>query len=207
MSRVVCYQCHRAKVACLCNRIKKHQNQVEVIVLQHPDEANNPKASAIIAELGLEHYQCWVGEDFSQHEGFQRLIVGNTESIVLLYPAEGAIELNNEGGSDQRSIKHLIVIDATWRKARKIWALNAGLHLLKTYRLVTGKGSSYRIRKIPKEGYLSTVESVVEGLRVLESGVEGYQALLDLFREMIDFQIEKMGERTWKENYKKEREQ
>ncbi len=176
-------------------------------MLQHPDEANNPKASAIIAELGLEHYQCWVGEDFSQHEGLQRLIAGSTERIALLYPVEGAIELNKARVVHQSEVECLVVIDATWRKARKIWALNTELHLLKTYRLVTGKGSSYRIRKIPEEGYLSTVESVVEGLRMLEGGAERYQALLDLFREMIDFQIEKMGEQIWKENYRNEREQ
>ncbi|VAW70227.1 hypothetical protein MNBD_GAMMA10-1577 [hydrothermal vent metagenome] len=206
MSRAVCYQCHRAKVACLCNRIKKHQNQVAIIVLQHPDEVKNPKASAIIAELGLAHYQCWVGEDFSQHSGFQRLIAGNTEHIALLYPTEAAIVLNEEGVVEQGEIKYLIVIDATWRKARKIWALNAQLQALKVFRLVTGKASSYRIRKVPEAGYLSTVESIVEGLRVLEGGAERYQGLLDLFREMIDFQIEKMGKQTWKENYKKEKE-
>ncbi len=206
MSRAFCYQCHRAKVACLCNRIEKYQNQVAVTVLQHPDEAGHPKASAIIAELGLAYYQCWVGEDFSQHEGFQCLISGNTEHIALLYPAEGAIALNEAGVANQRGIKHLIIIDATWRKARKIWALNTDLHLLKAYRLATGKGSNYRIRKAPEEGHLSTVESIVEGLRVLEGGAERYQALLDLFTEMIDFQIEKMGEQTWRENYKEERE-
>jgi len=61
MSRAFCYQCYRAKVACLCGRIEKQQNQIKTIVLQHPAEAKNAKASAIIAELGLEQYECWVG--------------------------------------------------------------------------------------------------------------------------------------------------
>jgi len=200
MSREFCYSCHRAKVACLCDRIEKQKNRVNIIVLQHPDEANNPKGSTIIAKLGLKQYKCWKGEDFSQNKALKELIDTDAEEILLLYPSEQATELCAAEAAD---IKYLLVIDATWRKARRIWEKTPCLHRLKTVKLAQNISSNYRIRKAPRAGYLSTVESIVAALRVLEPEPQGYKPLLQLFDEMIDFQIKNMGSDTYKENYRK----
>jgi len=201
MSREVCYVCHRAKVACLCGRIERQANQIKVIVLQHPDEARHAKGSAIIAELGLRQYQCWVGENFTQHEKLNALIKNRADEIRVLYPAEQALEL---GAVNNSPVEYLIIIDATWRKARRIWECNTHLHGLMCVALSAEKTSNYRIRKVPQVGYLSTVESIVEGLRQIEGRPQAYQPLLDLFDEMVDFQIENMGEAIYRENYEKE---
>lgn len=206
MSRAFCYQCRRAKVTCLCGRIEKQPNEIKIIVLQHRSEVSNPKGSAIIAELGLQKYQRWVADDFSNHEGLNALLTGHLSQVAVLYPTEGAEELNQhwQPNADLK-INHLIIIDATWRKAKKIWELCPELHKLPTIRLSFEQISNYRIRKVPGDGYLSTVESIVEALRSLESRPQAYQALLDLFAEMIDFQIEKMGEHTYLKNYSAEK--
>lgn len=202
MTRAFCYQCRRAKVACLCGRIEKQPNDVSVIVLQHPDETNNPKGSAIIAELGLKQYQRWIGEDFSQHEALNQLLEQKASQTVMLFPADQAVELDDAWlAEESREIKYLIVIDATWRKARKIWQLSSNLHAVPAIKFTASRQSDYRIRKIPQEGYLSTIECVVEGLRLLEGRPKSYQSLLDLFNQMIDFQIDKMGESTYQKNY------
>jgi len=204
MSREVCYVCKRAKVACLCGRIKPQANQLKVIVLQHPDEARHAKGSAIIAELGLQQYQCWVGEDFTQHAQLNALIENQADKIRVLYPAEQAVEwLPRNQSGNKLSVAYLIVIDATWRKARRIWESNGQLHALSCVKLSPKKASNYRIRKVPQVGYLSTVESIVEGLRQIEGQAQAYQPLLDLFDEMVDFQIESMGEMIYRENYPK----
>jgi len=201
MSREVCYTCHRAKVACLCARIEKHANPVNIIVLQHPDEVKNSKGSAIIAELGLKQYQAWVGEDFRQVKALNELIENASEEMLVLFPAKQAVDLKR---NMSEKAKYLIIIDASWRKARKIWETNKQLHKLKCVKLVTDRSSNYRIRKVPQQGYLSTIESIVEGLRVLDKSPGAYQPLLDLFYEMIDFQISKMGHEVYVKNYKKE---
>jgi len=125
------------------------------------------------------------------------------EYIVVLYPARSSAVLDEQWVRQCGEVRYMIVIDATWRKAKKIWELNADLHRLTALRLAGGKESNYRIRKEPEKGYLSTVEGIVEGLRMLEGKPEGYQSLLALFNEMIEYQIEKTGEAVWKENYVK----
>ncbi|MCW8935174.1 MAG: DTW domain-containing protein [Gammaproteobacteria bacterium] len=202
MSRAFCYQCHRAKVACLCGRIEKQPNEIKIIILQHPDEVNNPKGTGIIAELGLQHHQKWVSEDFSKHEALINFITENRAETAILYPTEGANVISKEKtGLENLKLKNLIVIDATWRKAKKMWALQPLFHDMTCLRLTNEQISNYRIRKVPKDGHLSTIESVVVALRVLEGKQQAYQSLISLFTEMINFQINQMGEDTYKKNY------
>lgn len=204
MSRPFCYQCHRAKVACLCGRIEKQPNEIKIIVLQHPDEVNNPKGSGIIAELGLQQYQKWIAEDFSQHKELIGFITENTAETAVLYPVEGANVLSEASrGTENLKLKNLIVIDATWRKAKKMWELQPLLQNLTCLRLTNEEISNYRIRKVPKDGYLSTIESIVVALRLLEDRKQAYQPLIELFTGMINFQINQMGEETYKKNYGK----
>lgn len=186
-------------VACLCGRIEPQGNEVSIVVLQHPDEAKNAKGSAIIAELGLQQYVRWQGEDFRQHSGLNTLIA--EDDVAILFPTPGAKVLQSMSGDQRRAVRRLVVIDASWRKARKIWAMNPQLHSLPQLCFGAGEVSGYRIRKIPREGYLSTVESIVVALRMLEARPGAYQGLIDLFDEMIDFQIEQMGESTYREHY------
>ena len=172
--------------------------------MQHPDEASNKKATAIIAELGLQQYQRWVGEDFTEHEGLNQLLQNKAGKIAILYPAEDAQKLNAQDNVQAISgIEVLIVIDGTWRKASKIWQLNPQLHHLQAITFNEALSSDYRIRKEPEIGCLSTVESIVFALRILENSPQAYQGLLDLFVEMVDFQIEKMGDDTYQRNYQK----
>lgn len=189
----------------MCNRIEKQPNAIKITVLQHPDETSNPKGSAIIAELGLQQYQRWIGEDFKHHQGLNEMLAKEPDNIALLYPADNSSILSSDWCENQgKSINSLIVIDGTWRKARKIWEINPQLHGLPTIRLNNENKSEYRIRKAPRDGYLSTVECIVVSLRELEGRPQGYQPLLELFSEMIDFQIEKMGKRVYLENYSDE---
>lgn len=186
-------------MACLCGRIEPQQNQTRVVVLQHPDESSHARGSAIIAELGLQQYTRWVGEDFTVHAPLQQLLQDHGDELVLVFPAENARPLQQV--RTEKSIKLLLFIDASWRKARKIWQINPQLHRLSCCYLEPAQPSAYRIRKEPKPGYLSTLESIVEALRTVEDAPAAYQPMLELFTEMIDFQIEQMGADTYKKHY------
>jgi len=172
---------------------------VRVVVLQHPDESSHARGSAIIAELGLQQYTCWVGEDFSAHAPLQQLLQAHADELVLVFPAEHARDLQQV--KTEKPIKLLLFIDASWRKARKIWQINPQLQRLNCCYIEPSQPSAYRIRKVPQPGYLSTLESIVETLRIVEDAPTAYQPMLELFTQMIDFQIEQMGSQTYKKYY------
>jgi len=204
MSRSYCYQCQRVQQACLCQQITVIDNSVSVYILQHPDESRVNKGTAIIAKLSLKNYTCWTGEDFSSHQALNQLLENEPENVAIVYPAEHAqtLQISTDKVEDNFKIKHLIFIDATWRKAKKIWSLSTNLHKLPAIKLDT-RQSSYRIRKIPADGYLSTVEAIVESLSVLDADEIKYKSMLSVFDSMIDYQIEMMGPETYKNNYDK----
>lgn len=178
---------------------------MSVIVLQHPDESRINKGTAIIAKLSLNDYQCWQGEDFSLHKGLNEIITTHANNIAVVYPSEQSCSINEYlvSQTKDKAIKYLIFIDATWRKAKKIWSLSSNLHNLPTIKLDTDNISNYRIRKVPADGYLSTIEAITNSLAELEADRVKYQPLLDVFDSMIDYQIDQMGSDTYNKNYEK----
>ena len=206
MSRSFCYQCHRAQEACICGQSSKIFNDVNIIILQHPTETKNPKGSAIIAKLYLKNVTIWTGEDFSRHKPLNTFLENHPESSFLVYPCKTAHRLDkihsiNTSGFTKQSL-NLIFIDASWRKAKKIWKLSENLHSLPCLQLEPENRSNYRIRKIPGNEYLSTIESIHHCLVHIENNTNKYNPLLDVFNRMIDFQINKMGNDTFQANYK-----
>jgi len=56
---------------------------------------------------------------------------------------------------------NVIFIDASWRKALKIWKLNPWLQLCSSWHFTNPPDSQYHIRRTTQESSLSTLESVV----------------------------------------------
>jgi len=174
--------------------------------LQHPDEARHSKGTEIIARLSLENYHCWQGENFSSHDLLNRLIDSCPNEVAVIYPSDQSTSLTAFLGNkdvSQQNIKHLIFIDATWRKAKKIWSLSTNLHQLVTLQLDLEVKSNYRIRKVPGDDYLSTVEAIAYCLSEFDSNAEKYQPMLKLFNAVIDKKIDNMGREVYEKNYKK----
>ena len=182
-------------------------NTLPVYVLQHPDETAHARGTAIIAQLCLQHYQCWVAEDFSSHRELHDLLQRHGDSSLLIYPAAHAEVLDAGEGRQEFLLSNqperLIFIDASWRKAKKIWHSTPALQRLACARLQPEQASRYRIRKVPETGYLSTIESIARSLMWLENDQPKYQPLLHIFNRMIERQIDKMGQQTYSQNYEK----
>ena len=93
----------------------------------------------------------------------------------------------------------MVVIDGTWDEAQKIVYRNPILHDIPRISFNRPFTSTYRIRRPPKVGYLSTVESVgyLLTLNAVRSGkahmIPAYQGLFRLFDEMISRQLAHMG--------------
>lgn len=108
----------------------------------------------------------------------------------LLFPSDKAIDLVpnlSEGDHERPCPTHLVVLDGTWSKAKRIYFENPWLHKLPHYNLPLSAPSMYGpVRRQPKPGCLSTVESIVFALRILEPETQGLDALLEVFDSMIN---------------------
>jgi DTW domain-containing protein YfiP len=187
VERQFCYRCHKASVVCLCDRIREVANRTEILIFQHPRERFHALGTARIAHLGLERCEILVAS--GQWGGIDRPY-DPPASTGLLYPGESSIALEEADPSELPD--HLVVLDGTWAHAHKLYDNNAWLRALPHYGLSPSEPSRYRIRAEPKANCLSTVESIVAALQIIEPETPGLAELVGVFDSMIDDQIRYM---------------
>ena len=179
--RPYCFTCFKPEATCVCGLINKVSNQTHITVFQHPRERAHPIGTTRFVELGLQRSNVVVA-----YNKVRELEL--PPGAGLLYPREDAIDLETISPKDAPS--HLVVLDGTWAHARSLYNKNAWLHKLKHYRLSPSAPSRYRIRREPRVDYVSTLESVVLALQILEPSLKGLQNLIAAFDSMVDTQIE-----------------
>ena len=185
-ARPYCYRCDKPSDMCLCSRLTPIRNSLPVHVLQHPQERRHHLGTARLLRLGLAHVRVRVLEQSSQSAACEPSDL--PEGAGLLYPDRDARDLTTLAADERPSC--LVVIDGTWSQAHRMFRDNPWISALPRYGLPDGEGSRYRIRPEPREECLSTVESVVAALRILEPGLQGTETLISAFDTMIDDQIE-----------------
>lgn len=209
MSRVLCQQCQRPEKACICTFTVHIDNDIPVLVLQHPSEVKQSKGTVSLLQQSLSQCQVIVGEDFTDNEILAQYLTRYADSIALLYPSEQALALNaslpvvnsklaiepdenNENNENEANklneIKCIIILDGTWKKAYRMYMLNPNLHTINHIALPQGIESLYQIRKTKKDGALSSLEACCHALARLENKSQKYQILLNSFIQFNQFQ-------------------
>lgn len=183
--RPFCYRCWRARILCLCSHVKVVDNRVEILFLQHPNERKMPVNTARLAHLSLAKSRLVHGVSFGP-ESVMGAMLPRRDKVGILFPSPQAKELCDA----PEDLETLVVIDGTWREAKKMIWLSPILSEFPHYAFVPEKPSNYRIRKEPKESFISSIEATVAALRIMDRDPEKYSELLALFDRMVDRQID-----------------
>jgi DTW domain-containing protein YfiP len=158
-------------------------NRTRVHVVQHPRERFHPVGTVRLLELGLT--QVSVDVAYLEVDATRPARFG--PRAMLLYPAPDAPDVRTLR-EDERP-DELVVIDGTWHHAHTLHRDMPWLRALPAVTLAPTRPSRYRIRLEPRAECLSTVEAVVETLRILEPETRGFDALLTAFDTMVDDQL------------------
>ena len=199
MKRKTCENCLRPIIVCYCKDIHCQNNSIPILILQHPDEDGHPLGTGQMACLTYSKCQKMTGINFDNDQEF--LSIMNHKNVAILYPSEDAIILTNES-QPKRKLDLLIVLDGTWRKAKRIYEATTSLHSIPKVQLPKNYDSKYIIRKAPKDGYLSTFESITHALNILEQ--QDYNLSLNVLELQVGKHIKKMGSKFnkfYKKNY------
>lgn len=134
-----------------------------------------------IASLCLPESELHVGVRFDRP-------VGDAERpAALLYPGPGAVDVEERPPEGPIT---LVVVDGTWPQAKKLVRESPALASLPRYAFRPLSPSDYRIRREPRDDYVSTLEALVHVLGVLERDRARFEAMLVPFRAMVDAQLE-----------------
>jgi len=177
------------------------ENKTQVFVLQHPKERSHPIGTARFAKLGLANSRVEIAWDAKAEELEPPDWL--PPDTALLYPSSEAADLESMAPGELP--KNLLVLDGTWHTARKLFRHKAWLQRMPQVRLSPATPSRYRIRREPREDFVSTIEAIVQALRVLEPETQGFDALLSAFDSMIDEQLQHIARATGSRHARKRR--
>lgn len=117
-----------------------------------------------------------------EYEEFEEFRIKVPPGSVLLFPSEKAVGID----AIDFDVKNLIVLDGTWAKAKRMYNENPWLKLLPHLKLDLDKLSLYSgVRRQPKVGCLSTIESIVYALKAFGEDSEKLDGLLEVFESMV----------------------
>ncbi len=180
-------RCRRPSSVCYCAHLTSLETKTRVVLLQHPRERDVAIGTARMASLCLPNAELHVGVKWRGSAALERALSDPARPAALLYPGEGAIDVVAHPPAGPVT---LIVVDGTWWQTKKLVRENPELARLPRYAFTPPAPSEYRIRREPKESYVSTIEALVHVLGALEGDRERFRALLVPFRAMIDAQID-----------------
>ena len=89
--RLYCQRCALPARTCVCALVTPAHNDVDVLVLQHPDEAREAKNSARLLRLSLARCRVVVGDVF-EPQTLLALLDGDVSGNALLYPPDTKID-------------------------------------------------------------------------------------------------------------------
>jgi len=204
-SRPRCPGCLRPHSACICRWVRPAAHRTEVLILQHPLEVHEAKGTARLLHQSLPHSRMVTGERFDASTLQQWLTAPfgaqdppePPRHALLLYPEapqDAALGIAtppplNPAWLQAPERLRLVVLDATWRKSRKMLHLNPLLQQLPRLPLQDMPASHYLIRKAHRPDQLSTLEASCAALAQLEGGAERFEPLLAAFDGFVAQQL------------------
>jgi DTW domain-containing protein YfiP len=184
--RVTCPRCRRPASVCYCAALPTLDTATRVVILQHPRERDMPIGTARMASLCLPRASLHVGAAWDDSAVLREALADPARTPILLYPGPGAKDILRE---PPRGPVTLVVVDGTWSQAKNVVRDNPILRALPRYAFEAPEPSEYRIRREPRDEYVSTIEALMHVLGALEGDAPRFRALLAPLRAMVDAQI------------------
>ena len=185
----------------MCQYVKPIATQTKFVILMHPKEFQKVKnGTGHLTHLSLPNSELYVGVDFREHKRVNTLLNDSSKLCYVLYPGEDSLHLNEKKIENEGRELVIFIIDATWSTAQKLLKVSTNLQALPKLSFTHTKSSQFQIKQQPQEAYLSTIESTLTILELLnehkmESIEKGsMEHFLDPFKAMIAYQISCISE-------------
>lgn len=180
----LCPDCGVHPNLCVCASCETITGAPGITVLQHPSEVSRHKGTLRIVRACLPHLAVVRGEAAEDFAEFATAV--EPPRTGLLFPCEGSRPL--EEANARAGVDHWLVLDGTWRKAKRLYFSNPWLNELPAFHFATPPRSTYRIRKSPREDGLATAEAVRYLLATVAPEVN-HQALTRAMQALVEAEL------------------
>lgn len=212
--REKCYRCYRPTTSCMCPHVKPIVTRTKFVILMHPKEFKKTKnGTGRLTHLSLPNSELYIDDDFSGHSAINALIEESGNLCYVLYPGKESLNLNTQKIEAAGKQIVIFIIDSTWACSVKMLRVSRNLQKLPKVSFTHSKMSQFRIKEQPEEYCLSTIESTLSVLELLDAqGAEkieegAFETFLDPFKAMVEYQIECASRSMENVRFKKRREE
>jgi DTW domain-containing protein YfiP len=155
-----CPRCVMRLGLCYCGELAPVAAHTEVLILRHAKEAFRTTNTARVAEIALARCRVidWEGRESE---------LPPLDGAWLLFPGSGPAR--PAGPPPER----LVVLDGSWRQARRIFLRCTALHGLPRLSLAPPAVAAPRLRASPAPAAMSTLEAIARALESLDGADVG----------------------------------
>lgn len=177
-----CPRCYQRREICICPILPTVQTRTEILILRHIYETERPSNTGRFVALAMPNSRiipCGGGSRIGLASVNDKEL--RAPGTWLLWPdGTGA----NSDASDLMPPARVVVIDATWQQARRLYRNMPVLWELPRLALPVPKGRRERLREQRRSDGMSTLEAVAAAVAGLE-GAEAARPLEKLYDELV----------------------
>lgn len=194
--RDVCYNCYRPLITCMCPYIMPVETKTRFVILMHPKEFRKTKnGTGHFTNLSLLNCELHVGINFSQNTEINDILDDDNNTCYVIYPSATSINLNTSSITKSNKNTVLFLIDATWPCSKSMLSQSTNLDSLEKVSFTHTKVSDFQFKTQPKDYCLSTMESTLCVLELLNTHKDenlskvALDDFLEPFRKMVEYQV------------------
>jgi DTW domain-containing protein YfiP len=177
-----CPRCYQRREICICQILPTVTTRTEILILRHIWEAERPSNTGRLAALAMPNSRiipCGGGARTGLSPIDDEFL--RPPGTWLLWP-DGTGTQSNE--SELKTPTRIVVIDATWCQARRLYRSMSVLQSLPRLVLPAPIRCRDRLREQHRSDGMSTIEAVAAAVAKLE-GVETARPLEKLYDELV----------------------
>jgi DTW domain-containing protein YfiP len=175
-------RCYLRREICICPVLPTVQTRTEFLILRHIQEAERPSNTGRLVTLAMPNARiiaCGGGDRIGLSSLDNELL--RTPGTQLLWPDGPGIQSEMSNLSPPHRI---VVLDATWRQARRLYSRTQALQEMPRLVLPSPVLSRSRLRDQHRIDGMSTIEAVAAALAMIE-GAKAAEPLEKLYDEVV----------------------
>jgi len=180
-----CTKCGLPLINCICALCERTQTTTQFWILSSKREFHRPSNTARLMKLiNPSSTEVFLWERTCEPEDLLQRISSGAFNVFLLFPAESDNLASRQTEYTQTDkIPAFILLDGTWKEARRILRKSSFLENLPIVSLDCNTPSKFNLRKGADSGQLCTIETAIEVL--LQTGesekAQVFERSFDLF--------------------------
>ena len=154
-----CERCFLHRAGCICAHRREVAARVQFCLLSHPYELYKPTNTGRLIADTIQGTRVFHWHRTEPDPEFLALINDpGIDPYIVFPPGEDYQQRMTEYSPKQDRQSLFIILDGTWRQARRIFRLSDYLQHLPVISLTQSRESRYNLRKTDSPGQLCTVE-------------------------------------------------